>query len=70
MKIKVMSLSTLKGVLALALIIAGLAGLSRLVAAVLGWPVSEPAFLLTVIVLFAVILVVLRRRKKRTQRKY
>ena len=70
MKTKGMSRTIITGVLTLALIGAGLAGLSRLVAAVLGWPVSEPALLLTSIVLFAVILMVLRRMKKRTQRKY
>ena len=70
MKTKRISRPFITGVLALALVGVGLAVLSRLVAAALGWPVSEPAFLLTGIVLFAVILMVLRRRKKRTQRKY
>ena len=70
MKRKGMSRPIITGVLTLALIGAGLAALSRLVAAGLGWPVSEPTLLLTGIVLSAVILMVLRRRKRRTQRKY
>ena len=70
MKTKGMPRTIIAWVLALALIGAGLAGLSRLVTAVLGWPVSERAFLLTVIVLFAVVLVLLRRRKRLSQRKY
>ncbi|MEO7128793.1 MAG: hypothetical protein ABI040_08025 [Rhodoferax sp.] len=70
MKTKKMSHSIFKGALALALMGAGLAVLSQLVAAVLGWPLPEPVLLLTDFVLFAAILSVLRRQKRRTKRKY